>query len=173
MVNQKVFAWTSKVWGTEMCHNDDFWNSLENSSWKKPWHIILVTWHIKMLRCWGLGTTPFIWVEAVICNQPANGCKATTYNIWLLVHFNSFCQVHNNKQWHELNCFQFMLCCLQTTNPKNMVTNIQDPMYNNFWKLRWSIDNVTLESMFVWNIGQYVTINEMMAKHNGNHCVIC
>lgn len=46
-------------------------------------------------------------------------------------------------------------------------------MYNNFGKLRWFIDNVTLESMFVWNLGQYVTINEMTVKHKGKYCVIC
>jgi hypothetical protein len=63
------------------------------------------------------------------------------------------------------NCFQQITKCLHITNPNSYVATRGEPGYDKIRQVRWLVDDIKRACMCEWNLGKYVTVDEMMIRY--------
>jgi hypothetical protein len=62
--------------------------------------------------------------------------------------------------------------CLHITNPTNYVTDRNLEGYNKMGQVRGMVDVVRGRFKVVWNLGKFLTIDEMMIRYKGTYCPV-
>jgi hypothetical protein len=68
------------------------------------------------------------------------------------------------------HCFQQITKCLHITNPNSYVATRGEPGYDKMGQVRWLVDDIRRACMREWNLGKYVTMDEMMIRYKGSYC---
>jgi len=69
------------------------------------------------------------------------------------------------------NRYQLFTRCLHITNPSTYVRDKTMPGYNKMGQVRWLINAIHKNCMKSWNVGKFVTIDEMMICYKGTYCL--
>jgi hypothetical protein len=66
--------------------------------------------------------------------------------------------------------FQQIAKCLHITNPNSYVATRGEPGYDKMGQVRWLVNDIRRVCMQEWNLGKYVTVDEMLIRYKGSYC---
>jgi hypothetical protein len=70
------------------------------------------------------------------------------------------------------NRFEIITSCLHIVDDSGQPANRRDPNYDKLVKTRWLLEEVRLRCQQNWQLGQMVTVDEMMVRYKGKYCPI-
>lgn len=80
------------------------------------------------------------------------------------------CQVKSSCMSRQR--FERISACLHIVDDKLWPTNKDHPNYDKLGKLKWLLTEIRSKCMENWNLGQFVTVDEMMVRYKGKYCPI-
>ena len=68
---------------------------------------------------------------------------------------------------------EHIIRCLHVHNDHETITDRSNVKFDKLVKLRWLLDEIRDRCKDMWNLGNKVTIDEMMVQYKGKYCLIC
>lgn len=68
--------------------------------------------------------------------------------------------------------FERITSCLHVDDDRGLSLNREDPHRDKLCKVRWLLTEIRKRYMENWNLGQMITIDEMIVRYKGKYCPI-
>jgi hypothetical protein len=60
--------------------------------------------------------------------------------------------------------------CLHLMDPSLVCQDRSALEFDKMWQIRWLLDGMAERCNAQWNVGQFITIDEMMVRYKGSYC---